>query len=180
MPELEAVSVKDEIARLNANLARGSPSSLSRPPVAPPPKLRETIREPHAKPLPLPLLQPVPQEAPDTCEKEAQEQRSRSNSTCSRAKKTDVYTIANEDEVLRIITEIDSGRLVSNTPCAPWTRGSKHHPCNADTFRVRRHLFLIGPQTRDQLLAALPGIGGKLIRSILHELKEQGIIHTIS
>jgi hypothetical protein len=180
MSELEAISVKDEIARLNANLARGSPSSLSRPPLAPPPlapsplapppKLQESIPEPKAKPY----------AESDIYESGAQEQRSRSNSTCSRAKKTDIYTIASEDEVLRIITEIDSGRLVSNTPCAPWTRGSKHHPCNAETFRVRRHLFLVGPQTRDQLLAALPGIGEKLIRSILHELKEQGIIHTTS
>jgi len=97
-------------------------------------------------------------------------------STCSRAKKGDIYTLAPEEAILAIIKEIDEGRFVSNTKCVSWIRGAKHHPCHPDTFKVRRHLLFTGPQTRDKIHEAIPAIGEKLLRSILHELKEQGIV----
>uniref|UniRef100_A0A6C0K460 Uncharacterized protein n=1 Tax=viral metagenome TaxID=1070528 RepID=A0A6C0K460_9ZZZZ len=97
-------------------------------------------------------------------------------STCSRAKKSDIYTLAPEETILAIIKEIDEGRFVSNTKCVSWIRGAKHHPCHPDTFKVRRHLLFTGPQARDQIHEAIPTIGEKLLRSILHELKEQGIV----
>ena len=158
MSQLHTVSVKDEIAKLNAALMQRSPAPINRIPR--PPSI--------AKPAEPQLSEPEP------------ETRSRSGSTCSRAKKTDIYTIAQETIVLRIIAEIDAGLLVSNTSCAPWTKGSKHHPCHPDTEEVRRHLSMVGPQTREQIARGLPDMGEKLIRSILHELKEQDIVKVSS
>jgi hypothetical protein len=95
-------------------------------------------------------------------------------SSCTRARKGEIYTLAPDDEIQRIISEINAGRLVSNTKCAPWGLGQKHHPCGPDTLRVRLQLHK-GVCTKEQLCAALPLINKKLINSILHELREQGI-----
>lgn len=96
-------------------------------------------------------------------------------SRCERARKGDIYTMSSDDEVRRIVTEINAGHLVSNTKCAPWGPGSKHNPNHPDTLRVRIQISS-GPKTRDQLAAAIPGLPSKLLRAILHELREQGII----
>jgi len=159
-------SVKDEIAKLNSH----------RPPRPLPLVFNESIHEPER-----------PQESQESCiglfEKECEEDDKRSTSSqstvassCSRARRGDIYTLAAEEIILYVIKEIDEGRFVSNTKCVSWARGSKHHPCQSETFKVRRHLLFTGPQTRDQIHEALPGLGEKLLRSILHELKEQGIV----
>jgi len=96
-------------------------------------------------------------------------------SSCTRARKGDIYTLAPDEEIQRIVAEIDAGRFVSNTKCAPWGPGQKHHPCGPDTLRVRLQLHK-GSSTKEQLCAALPLINKKLINSILHELREQGIV----
>jgi len=96
-------------------------------------------------------------------------------SRCERARKGDLYTMANDEEVSRIIAEINAGHLVSNTKCAPWGPGSKHNPNHPDTLRVRIQISS-GPKTRDQITSALPTVPRKLIGSILHELREQGIV----
>ena len=96
-------------------------------------------------------------------------------SRCERARKGDIYTMARDEEVSRIVAEINAGHLVSNTKCAPWGPGSKHNPNHPDTLRVRIQISS-GPKTRDQITAALPGVPRKLIGSILHELREQGIV----
>jgi hypothetical protein len=96
-------------------------------------------------------------------------------SRCERARKGDLYTMANDEEVSRIVAEINAGHLVSNTKCAPWGPGSKHNPNHPDTLRVRCQISA-GPKTRDQITSALPTISKKLIGSILHELREQGIV----
>ena len=96
-------------------------------------------------------------------------------STSSRAKKTDTYELVDESDIVRIVLQIDMGVIISNTRCASWARGQKHHPNSPDTFKVRRQLMK-GPQTRDEVHAAFPEMNLKLLRAILHELREQGII----
>lgn len=83
--------------------------------------------------------------------------------------------MANPEEVDRIRKEINEGRLVSNTKCAPWGPGQKHNPDHPHTFQVRNHLSS-GPKTKEYLVVALPSLAKKLIGSILHELREQGIV----
>lgn len=92
-----------------------------------------------------------------------------------RARKGDIYIMANDEEVSRIIAEINAGHFVSNTKCAPWGPGQKHNPNHPDTHRVRIQITS-GPKTRGQITSALPNISKKLIGSILHELREQGIV----
>ena len=96
-------------------------------------------------------------------------------SNCTRARRGDVYTLVPNDTIVKIIADIDSGVLVSNTACAPWGRGQKHHPNHHRTFKVRRHLEQ-GAQTREQIEAALPSISPRHLTAILHELREQGIV----
>lgn len=96
-----------------------------------------------------------------------------------RARRGDIYALVSEEEILTIIAEIDAGRFVSNTPCAPWTKGQKHHPSAPDTFKVRRHLAVSGPQTKESIHLAIPSISEKFLRSILHELREQGIAYVL-
>jgi hypothetical protein len=96
-------------------------------------------------------------------------------SQCSRARKGDTYGLVSDSEISRIVTEINSGRLVSNTQCAPWGPGHKHNPEHPKTLQVRQQLTL-GPQTKEEIQRALPSIPPKHIRAILHELREQGIV----
>ena len=164
-------SVKDEVARINGK----------KPPLIPInstgiiPDFRHNVTDAEVTDAPV-------TDAPVT---ELAEPRERSESNVSnvseassarRARKGDIYTLVSDDIILAIVTEIDAGRFVSNTKCAPWARGQKHHPNNPDTFKVRRHLYLTGPQTKESISSALPSINDKFLVSILHELREQGIV----
>jgi hypothetical protein len=160
-------SVKDEISKLNTR----------RPP-------RPVLPTKEHSPPPVVPLEEQQQHEEYTGTQESEDEHDRHSvssqgtvaSTCSRARRGDIYTLAPEETILAIIKEIDEGRFVSNTKCVSWIRGAKHHPCHTETFKVRKHLLFTGPQTRDQIHDALPTIGEKLLRSILHELKEQGIV----
>jgi hypothetical protein len=82
------------------------------------------------------------------------------------------YVLSEDAEILRIITEIDSGRLLSKPS---WVRGSEHHPCSPTPFKIRRYLSTKGPQSRDQMVSYL----GIQALDALDELQEQGIIYTL-
>lgn len=79
------------------------------------------------------------------------------------------------EEIDRIRKEINEGRFSSNTKCAPWGPGQKHNPDHPHTVQVRNQLSS-GPKTKEYLIVALPNLTKKLIGSILHELREQGLV----
>ena len=87
----------------------------------------------------------------------------------SHASEAKAYVLSEDAQILRIITEIDSGRCGSK-----WTRGSEHHPCSPTPFKIRRHLSSKGPQTRDQMVSDL----GDQVLVALDQLQEQGIVYT--
>jgi hypothetical protein len=160
-------SVKDEVARINGK----------KPPLVP---IDSTGIIPYFR-REIPEEQETPQEprAPSFPHRQRAESSGSNVSEASsarRARKGDIYTLASEEQILAIVTEIDAGRFVSNTKCAPWTRGQKHHPNSPETFKVRRHLSLTGSQTKESISSALPDIDDKFLVSILHELREQGIV----
>jgi hypothetical protein len=177
-----SISVKDEIARINAlkksaaaDLHSVLSGSSARPPVHQAPPRIQSIYEDHRTPE-----KPV---RDDSCDHtysyfsaHSDSEDSTTSQSSGRAKKDDIYTVVSDDLSLHIITEIDAGRFISNTPCAPWGRGQKHHPNHSETFKVRRHLSSAGPQTRDQIQASLPATPARLLRAILHELREQGLV----
>ena len=82
----------------------------------------------------------------------------------------EAYVLSEDSEILRIITEIDSGRCGSK-----WARGSEFHPCSPTPFKIRRHLSSKGPQSRDQMVSYI----GIQAVAALHELQEQGIVYTL-
>jgi len=82
----------------------------------------------------------------------------------------ETYVLSEDAEILRIITEIDSGRCGSK-----WARGSEHHPCSPTPFKIRRHLSYKGPQSRDQMVSYL----GIQALAALFLLKQQGIVYTL-
>lgn len=177
-------SVRDEIQRINSQKAVVPDIRRSGQVPQFPRKGDEDYREGESgntEDVQIGLIHPVPDSPLDT----VSDSETRSNvsavsttttvSRCERARKGDIYTMAKDEEVNRIVTEINAGHLVSNTKCAPWGPGSKHNPNHPDTLRVRIYISS-GPKTRDQITAALPGLPIKLIGSILHELREQGIV----
>ena len=85
---------------------------------------------------------------------------------------SEAYVLSEDAEILRIITEIDSGRLLSKPS---WVRGSEHHPCSPTPFKIRRYLSSKGPQSRDQMVSYL----GIQALAALDELQEQGIVYTL-
>jgi hypothetical protein len=123
----------------------------------------------------VPSPQPDSDSSSDTSSCVSSASKSTTGSRCERAKKGDIYTMANSEEVDRIRKEINEGRLVSNTKCAPWGPGQKHNPDHPHTVQVRNHLSS-GSKTKEYLVLALPSITKKLIGSILHELREQGLV----
>ena len=168
------VSVRDQITKLNDARSSIPPRPTSskvsgRPPLARPVEPRVCHPE---------VDDDARSAATDKSAASAASNRSAASAaSTSRARKGDVYTVVSDEQILKILTEIDANRFVSNTACAPWTRGHKHHPNAPDTFKVRRHLSSSGPQTREQIQQALSPMQPKLLRAILHELKEQGIVH---
>jgi hypothetical protein len=182
----DSISVKEEIARINSlkkstsylhpSVPANTEKGVSRPPIHPPLQC-------NSEALPTP---PKADSRGDTRDysysfgstySDSEESSASRPSSANRARKSDIYSTVSEDLALHIITEIDAGRFISNTPCAPWGRGQKHHPNHPETFKVRRHLSIAGPQTREQIQCALPSTPAKLLRAILHELKEQGIVN---
>lgn len=177
-------SVRDEIQRINSQKA--DVSDVRRNGQVPqfPRKGDEDSGEGEsggAQDVPVGLVHPIP-DSPlgtvsdsETSSNVSAVSAATTGSHCERARKGDIYTMAKDEEVSRIVAEINAGHLVSNTKCAPWGPGSKHNPNHPDTLRVRIQISS-GPKTRDQITAALPTISRKLIGSILHELREQGIV----
>ena len=177
-------SVRDEIQRINSQKADVPDIRRSGQVPQFPRKGDEDYREGEsgdAQDVPVGLVHPIP-DSPvgtvsdsETSSNVSSVSAATAGSRCERARKGDIYTMERDEEVSRIIAEINAGHLISNTKCAPWGPGSKHNPNHPDTLRVRCQISS-GPKTRDQITAALPGLPKKLIGSILHELREQGIV----
>lgn len=87
-----------------------------------------------------------------------------------------LYTLASNETILTILTEIDAGRLCSTQDPSKWKRGGPYHPNNPDLFKVRRYLSINGCQNELSLKSALPSISEELLQSILYELCQQGIV----
>jgi hypothetical protein len=175
------LSVRDEIRRINAWKAASIDirhvSKNQELPCRESEEVQESsaLSEATGLSAEVPSPQPDSDSSSDTSSCVSSASKSTTGSRCERAKKGDIYTMANPEEVDRIRKEINEGRLVSNTKCAPWGPGQKHNPDHPHTVQVRNHLSS-GPKTKEYLVVALPSITKKLIGSILHELREQGLV----
>ena len=119
--------------------------------------------EPVAEPLAEPLAEPV-----------AKVVRIASNFPI--AKPTDLYSVVDYKEIGRICKEIDEGLFISNTKCAVWTKGGKHHHMDWDVKRVVMEVKYLQPATSLQIDQALPTMDRRRVTAVLRELRKQGIL----
>lgn len=92
------------------------------------------------------------------------------------AKPTDLYSVVDYKEIGRICKEIDDGLFISNTKCAVWTKGGKHHHMDWDVKRVVMEVKYLQPATSLQIDHALPTMDRRRVTAILRELRKQGIL----
>jgi hypothetical protein len=177
----QILSVRDEIKRINGwKAASVDIRHVDKNPALPRREGQEaqessTLSEATGLSAEVPSPQPDSDSSSDVSSCVSTASKSTTGSRCQRAKKGDIYTMAEPEEVNRIRKEINEGRLVSNTKCAPWGPGQKHNPDHPHTFQVRNQLSS-GSKTKEYLVLALPNLTKKLVGSILHELREQGIV----
>jgi hypothetical protein len=92
------------------------------------------------------------------------------------AKASDLYRLAETKEINRIYKEIDDGLFISNTKCAVWTKGGKHHHMDWDVKRVVMTVNQLKSATSVQIDHALPSMSRSRVTGILRELRKQGIL----
>jgi hypothetical protein len=92
------------------------------------------------------------------------------------AKSTDRYSLAPLADIGRICKEIDAGLFVSNTKCAVWTKGGKHHHMDWDVKKVVMEVKYLQPATSLQIDRALVTMDRNRVTAILRELRKQGIL----
>ena len=86
---------------------------------------------------------------------------------------SDIYSLKREDEIEKIISDIDLGYFIGPSS---WVRGQKHHPENFDVRRVLQVIRSGGSVNSYAINLALPTVCRTRITSIMRELKIQGIV----
>jgi hypothetical protein len=116
-------------------------------------------------PLVLPIL--------DTIRSQCEKKNIRYAKKVPVAARGDKYTVKTEEEINKIIKDIDDGTFVGpNT----WKRGKKYHPENYNVQQVIKTLTNFGKLDSYTINMKLPRLCMTRITPILRELKIQGII----
>jgi hypothetical protein len=129
------------------------------------------VAEPVAETVPVPVAEPVAVPVPVPQKKVV-----RIASSFPIAKPTDRYSLAPLADIGRICKEMDEGLFVSNTKCAVWTKGGKHHHMDWDVKRVVMEVKYLQPATSVQIDRALVTMDRNRLTAVLRELRKQGIL----
>lgn len=127
-----------------------------------------------AEPVPVAVAEPVHVAEPQPVL--ITEKKVRIASNFPIAKPTDRYSLVDYKEIGRICKEIDDGLFISNTKCAVWTKGGKHHHMDWDVKRVVMEVKYLQPATSLQIDHALPTMDRRRVTAVLRELRKQGIL----
>jgi hypothetical protein len=133
-----------------------------------------TVASPMPAPVPVPALPDSPQIAPVSRKTLSQTHLDRLKAGRAAKKARLGYRLASDAERTTILSEIDAGTRISQTPSVSWKKGQPYHPNNPSVKNVIGVMATSGDISEAEITIKSK-LKASRVRDIMRELERQGI-----